>query len=125
VFHFGNTLADRHANFDRKQPYGDGTPVDPPNRPVAVGSFTANAFGLYDMHGNVREWVADGYEDRFEAAAVKDPFVPTAGRRAVMRGGSWFDAGSDCRSAARKDADPDTGYPYTGFRIAVSFESGK
>jgi formylglycine-generating enzyme required for sulfatase activity len=73
------------------------------------------------MHGNVREWVADGYEDRYNGD-LKDPFFSARDRPAVMRGGCWFDGAAECRSAARRDADPESHYPYTGFRVAVSID---
>jgi formylglycine-generating enzyme required for sulfatase activity len=125
AFHHGKKLDVQQANFDSRQPYGEAETVEPADRPKPVGSYPANAFGLFDMHGNVREWVADGYEDRYDRAALKDPLVAPADRRAVMRGGCWFDAGKECRSAARKDADPNRGYAYTGFRVALSIDPGK
>jgi len=69
---------------------------------VPVGTFQPNAFGLYDMHGNVREWVQDCWNESYNGAP-SDGSAWMAGDcgRAVLRGGSWFSYGQDLRSAFR------------------------
>jgi formylglycine-generating enzyme required for sulfatase activity/tRNA A-37 threonylcarbamoyl transferase component Bud32 len=114
------SLAGGQANFDSEQPYGVAQPQKAPNHPIKVGSFVPNAWSLHDMHGNVREWVADGYKDRYAAGELLDPFVKPIPDMGVTRGGCWFDAGEYCRSARRQESDPDRGSAYTGFRVAVS-----
>jgi formylglycine-generating enzyme required for sulfatase activity len=66
----------------------------------AVGQKNPNAWGLYDLHGNVWEWCADGYHN-YPACAVTDPVGIESGRHRVIRGGSWISDSRDCRSAER------------------------
>ena len=68
-----------------------------------VGSYQPNAWGLYDMHGNVWEWTLDWYQSRsgFTSAHVTDPVGPASGSHRVLRGGSWFTNARSCRSAER------------------------
>ena len=72
-----------------------------------VGQFEPNAFGLYDMHGNVWEWCADWYSDDYYAASpLNDPAGPDSGRCRVLRGGAWIFVPNFCRSASRNRAVP-------------------
>lgn len=80
-----------------------------------VGSFLPNAWGLYDMHGNVWEWCSD-FLDSYPSDPVTDPFG-VSGRR-VLRGGGWDSYAYECRSAFRGD-QANTSYRYIGFRIVL------
>jgi formylglycine-generating enzyme required for sulfatase activity len=75
----------------------------------------ANAWGLFDMHGNLSEWCQDGWAD-YPAGAATDPVaLPATGYR-VVRGGSWIDISMDCRAAKRSRYAPDQGTVFTGLR---------
>ena len=88
-----------------------------------VGQLKPNAWGLYDMHGNVWEWVHDWYED-YPSEPVTDPTGPTKGAIRVLRGGCWFDVALSCRAADRYHVSPaDRGF-YLGFRLARSAALG-
>jgi sulfatase modifying factor 1 len=87
-----------------------------------VKSYPPNAYGLYDMHGNVWEWCIHWHGD-YQARAIKDPLGPDIGTRKIRRGGSWFGNGYLCRSANRNVGHPASRYRTTGFRL-VWTESG-
>ncbi len=82
-----------------------------------VGSYLPNAWGLYDMHGNVLEWCLDWLGDY--PGSVQDPVGIASGSSRVKRGGSWFDYAGYCRSANRYFYDPSHRYYYYGFRVAM------
>jgi formylglycine-generating enzyme required for sulfatase activity len=88
-----------------------------------VGKKDPNAFGLYDMHGNVWQWCQDWWEDNYLHAAPADPQGPAQGGTRVLRGGSWGNLPVDCRSAYRFSYDPDFRYQYFGFRVVVVLSS--
>jgi formylglycine-generating enzyme required for sulfatase activity len=86
---------------------------------AAVGQYKPNAFGLYDMHGNVWEWCRDGYDKSYYAQSpLQDPPGPADAASRVHRGGSWLGSGRVCRSANRDGRDPSSRYSNMGFRVA-------
>ena len=90
-FSTGNTITTKQANFDRTL-----------GKAVAVGSFPANAFGLHDMHGNVREFVQDCYKKNYVGAPSDGSAVPDfSDCDRVLRGGAWVDPAKELRSAFR------------------------
>jgi formylglycine-generating enzyme required for sulfatase activity len=82
-----------------------------------VGGKQANAWGLYDMHGNVWEWCQDWFGP-YEAGPASDPSGPGSASGRVLRGGSWLFDGGFCRSARRIRRDPGFRYQFFGFRVA-------
>jgi formylglycine-generating enzyme required for sulfatase activity len=83
----------------------------------AVGTKTANAWGIFDMSGNVSEWCLDKTPSAYISAAVTDPQGASSGNERAYRGGSWFDAGNNCRSAKRFSASKDIIGSNLGFRF--------
>lgn len=114
AFSFGAALDASQANFNSKQPIGGGKKENNPGHPVAVGSYPANAFGLFDMHGNVWEWCEDYFG---EYSVTEDPKGPNTGTDRVFRGGGWAFGAIECRSANRGFRAPTYKSPHNGFRV--------
>jgi formylglycine-generating enzyme required for sulfatase activity len=90
------------------------------NQTHPVGEKKANAWGLYDMHGNVWEWCSNWYDDEYPKGADSDPSGPTKGSRRVCRGGSWLSVAEIFRSARRSRYLPVYRFSDYGFRVALS-----
>lgn len=89
-----------------------------PDGPAKVKSFPPNAWGLFDLHGNLWEWVADWYGP-YPGGAVSDPTGAAEGFMRVRRGGSWFGGKGVLRCANRNRARPQSMYGTTGFRLVL------
>ncbi len=112
----GSSLSSREANFDGKDPYGaaKGAYLQ---MTCPVGSYKANALGLFDLHGNVSEWCADFYAP-YPDATVSNPTGPAKGTHRVNRGGGWNYTAGSCRAAFRSKSVVSFRNNYLGFRLA-------
>jgi formylglycine-generating enzyme required for sulfatase activity len=110
AFHYGRAI-------DAKQANTSGANL---NRPTKVAPYEPNAWGLYDMHGNVWEWCTDWFGGfYYKSGDLKDPQGPNTGKTRVNRGGSWLREVRACRSATRGGTEPEYRYADLGFRVVV------
>src|SRR5262249_5932666 len=110
IFHTGDQLDRRLANFDRNLEH-----------PTPVGSYPPNAFGLFDMHGNLHEWCQDWFDsDYYLHTPAVDPPGPDKGDARVLRGGAWSSSSIFCRSGYRCYTAPDN-RDFLGFRVVVAW----
>ena len=116
-FYFGDCLSTDQANYNGNYPMPGCDKGQYRKKPVAVGSFPANAWGLHDMHGNVWEWCQDWKGD-YPTGSVTDPEGPSSGEFRVDRGGGWDYGAGNCRSADRFGDAPDSRDNVIGFRLA-------
>jgi formylglycine-generating enzyme required for sulfatase activity len=121
-FSFGQTITTDVANYDGQLGYGRGPAGASRGRTTPVGSLkVANAFGLYDMHGNVWEWCFGQYHDTWQGAPTDGSSWLQGGddRLRSCRGGSWSTLAVDCRSASRFGHDDDERPRGIGFRVLM------
>ena len=118
-YSFGNALNGDKANCDGNYPYGTETKGKRVGETTPVKSYAPNAWGLYDMHGNVLEWALDYYGEYPTGTAI-DPQGPDSASYRVNRGGGWRDDAGDCRSAFRCGSSPDIRFSDLGFRFLLS-----
>jgi formylglycine-generating enzyme required for sulfatase activity len=104
-FYTGDCLTTDQANFNGKEPYNNCKEGEFRRKAMPVGSFPPNAFGLYDMHGNIWEWCSDWY-DEYNVNDTMNPKGTAAGTKKVDRGGGYYDPTWRCRSAYRGGGTP-------------------
>ncbi|WP_414551644.1 formylglycine-generating enzyme family protein [Anabaena sp. CCY 0017] len=123
-FHFGETITPELGNFDGNYTYASAPKGEYREKTTPVGSFKlANAFGLYDMHGNVYEWCADLWHDNYNGAPNDGGAWLSKNdndNRRLLRGGYWLYYPRYCRSAFRNRYEPDSRDDAIGFRVVVS-----
>jgi formylglycine-generating enzyme required for sulfatase activity len=114
TFPWGEGVSCANANFS-----------DCNNDTIKVGTYVSakSPFGLFDMAGNVWEWVSDWYQGNYYSIAgngMSDPQGPASGQERVIRGGSWMNAGKSIRSTIRNSSDPSKSSNAVGFRCVSS-----
>jgi formylglycine-generating enzyme required for sulfatase activity len=125
-FHFGETITPELANYNGEYTYGSGTKGENKSQTTPVGSFkVANAFGLFDMHGNVWERCLDDWHDSYKNAPKDGSAWLNQQQKSdndnqikMLRGGSWILSPEYCRSASRDLNDFD--YDVVGFRVVFA-----
>jgi formylglycine-generating enzyme required for sulfatase activity len=117
-FFMGNNITTDDANYDGNYPYNGNEKGLYRETTVPVGSFMENAFGLYNMHGNVYEWCWDWAGD-YPCNARTDLSGPLSGSQRILRGGSWGSNALILRSAFRNYANPSHKTHYFGFRLVL------
>lgn len=123
-FHWGDTADASQGNFKGKYPrdFTSGK-IDTPDHygSLPVGGFKPNAWGLYDMHGNVREWCMDSYSDRLPGGIETDWVRLSGSSRHVVRGGGWEDFAIHSRAGSRTEGlGKRSRTASTGFRIVLA-----
>jgi len=118
-FWFGSTIVASQASFDGSYAYAKGPKGEHRQMTLPVDAFPPNTAGLYQVHGNVWEWVEDCYHPDYTGAPT-DGSAWTTGdcSRRMVRGGAWYTPPRDLRSAARNEVNADRIGPGTGFRVA-------
>lgn len=118
---WGNTLSHEDANYGKDEPWGGLVQgADRWEYTAPVGSFRPNGYGLYDMAGNVSEWVADWLDDKYYSySSLTDPQGPETGTRRVVRGGAWFGYPRTLRASARIEVGPNYRGHGVGFRCVL------
>ena len=122
AYNTGACLSNTQANYswDHPQTGCTNTNTKAPGTTQPVGSYPANAFGLYDMHGNVWEWCSDWFNS-YPTSAQTNPKGSASGSYRVFRGGSWYYISRYCRSAFRNGYYPNNSNNSLGFRIVLGF----
>ncbi len=122
-FYFGETLTTDVANYVGEHTYSQEQKGLYRHVTTEVGSFPPNAYGLYDMHGNVWEWCADTWHDDYSGAPGDGRVWQARNKDSrVLRGGCWHDPPGLCRCAARLKSGMSDGEDYFGFRVALDME---
>ncbi len=122
-FSTGDSISAAQANFNGEHPYGKAPTGEYRRKTLPVGSFAANKYGVYDIHGNVYEWVQDCWSPSHVGAPI-DGSARSDGdcNFRIMRGGSWVTHGYQMRASKRLRYTTDYRYDDYGFRLARTIE---
>lgn len=124
AFAWGDSLSSEQANFDGHFPFGNAAKGPYWERTAPVGRYQPNAWGLYDMHGNVWEWVQDWYSrDYYSRSPDADPQGPASGGQRVVRGGDWYTKARSLRSSNRESFSPGDRDMGKGLRVAATLRN--
>ncbi|MBN1788829.1 MAG: formylglycine-generating enzyme family protein [Sedimentisphaerales bacterium] len=119
-FYTGQTISALQANYNSQFVYGKGDKGVYLKMTTQVGNYPPNAFGLYDMHGNVAEWCSDWYDkEYYKRSETINPKGPVNKKGHVIRGGSYKNKPEDIRSASRKGKMCGADKKYLGFRVVL------
>ena len=119
AFHYGDSMDSTDGNINGASPYAGASSNLNRQATLPVGSFEPNAWGLYDMHGNVYEWCHD-YWGGYPSGTVTNPVRTNPHPRRVYRGGAWRFGAATARSAKRSQRDPAKMFDFMGFRVVLS-----
>ena len=122
-FHFGQTITSDLANYDGTYIYHSEPKGDNRARTLQVGELKfPNAFGLFDMHGNVWEWCQDHWHENYNGAPMNgEAWIDSINNQdRVIRGGSWVNEAFNCRSSCRSHQNSEQASHNIGFRIVRS-----
>ena len=119
-FYFGETVTPKLVNYDGNYTYGSAPKGKYKEQTTDVGSFPPNAFGLYDMHGNVWEWCQDTWHNNYEGAPTNGSAWINEDDSRLLRGGCWDSYPRVCRSADRRRRSPSFRNDIIGFRLVLS-----
>lgn len=122
-FYYGENITSDLANYNGQEPYGNGPRGTMKKQTTVVGKTGfANAFGLYDMHGNMWEWCLDPWHENYRAAPLDGSVWESGGNNSlrIVRGGAWNRPANNCRSAYRLKVAPQQRYDVIGFRVVIS-----
>jgi formylglycine-generating enzyme required for sulfatase activity len=124
-FSFGDNITTDLVNYDGTYPYKSAPKGKYREQTTDVGTFPPNAFGLYDMHGNVWEWCEDDWHENYiDAPTDGSAWNSQSGSNTkLLRGGSWYDVAGLCRSALRFRISRGNRNFYCGFRVVSSFRT--
>jgi formylglycine-generating enzyme required for sulfatase activity len=123
-FYFGETITTDLANYVGEHIYLAESKGIYRHTTTEAGCFPPNAFGLYDMHGNVWEWCADAWHDDYQGAPFDGSVWDAADKKTsrVLRGGCWHEIPGNCRSAVRLKANAEEREDFFGLRVALKMD---
>jgi len=118
-FHFGKIITTDYVNYDGNYTYGESSKGEYRGQTTPVGYFqVANAFGLYDMHGNVYEWCEDDYHKTYKNSPTNgSAWLSDKNNTKILRGGCWSRYPNNCRCAYRFGDDPAFSHYNIGLRV--------